>query len=99
MRVQETVTNEEGDTISVRKYPRLAAELGRWIPVARSPPEYVIYRLDLDERIRQELDEITANDARQYVLKEVVGRIFENQNFERYHLSIASNLKVRSGIA
>jgi hypothetical protein len=93
--VQEIVTNDTGDKISARKYPRLAAELGRWIPIARPPPEYVIDRSDLDERLGQELDEITSNDARQYVLKEAVGRIFENLNFERYHLSIARNLKVR----
>jgi hypothetical protein len=95
MRYQEIVTNEEGDQIRVRKYLRLAAELGRRIPVARPPPEYVIDRSDLDERLRQELDEIKSNDARHDVLKQAVGRIFENLNFERYHLSIARNLKVR----
>jgi hypothetical protein len=79
-----------------RKYYRRGAELERWIPIARPPPEYIIDKSDLTDRLRNELlDEITSNDARQYVLKEAVGRIFENLNFERYHLSIARNLKVR----
>jgi hypothetical protein len=96
MHIEEIVTNDCGDKITVRKYPRLAAELGRFIPIARPSPEYVIDKSDLNDRLRKELlDEITSNDARQDVLKEVVGRIFENLNFERYHLSIARNLKVR----
>ena len=96
MRVQEIVTNDKGDKITVRKYYRLATELERWIPIARPPPEYLVDKSDLNDRLRKELlDEITSNDARQYILKEAVGRIFENLNFERYHLSIARNLKVR----
>ncbi len=95
-RVSEIVTNEEGEKIAVKKYYRLAAELGRWIPIARPPPEYLVDKSDLNDRLRKELlDEITSEEARQYVLKQAVGRIFENLNFERYHLSIARNLKVR----
>jgi len=96
MRIQEIVTNDNGDKITVRKYPRLAAELGRYIPIAKPTPEYIIDKSDLNDRLRKELlEEITSEEARQYVLKEAVGRIFENLNFERYHLSIARNLKVR----
>jgi hypothetical protein len=82
--------------IAVKKYYRRAKELERWIPIARPPPEYIIDMSDLNDRLRKELlDEITSNDARQDVIKEAVGRIFENLNLERYHLSIARNLKVR----
>jgi hypothetical protein len=96
LRIQEIVTNDTGDQISVKKYYRRAAELERWIPIARPPPEYIIDKTDLNDRLKNELlDEITSNEARQYVLKEAVGRIFENQKPERYHLSIARNLKVR----
>jgi hypothetical protein len=96
MHIEEIVTNDSGDKITVRKYPRLAAELGRYIPIARPTPEYVIDKSDLNDRLRKELlDEITSSDARQDVLREAIGRIFENLNFERYHLSIARNLKVR----
>jgi hypothetical protein len=95
-RVSEIVIDEEGKKIAVKKYYRRAKELERWIPIARPPPEYIIDISDLDDRLRKELlDEITSNDARHGVLKEAVGRIFENLNFKRYHLSIARNLKVR----
>jgi hypothetical protein len=95
-RVSEIVINDSGDKITVRKYYRRAAELGRWIPIARPAPEYIVDISDLNDKLRKELlEEITSNDARQDVLKEAVGRIFENLNFERYHLSIARNLKVR----
>jgi hypothetical protein len=94
--VTDIVIDEEEGKIAVKKYYRRAKELERWIPVARPPPEYIIDISDLNDRLRKELlDEITSNDARQDVLKEAVGRIFENLNFERYHLSIARNLKVR----
>ena len=96
MRIQEILTNDEGDKITVRKYYRLAAELERWIPLARPPPEYPVDKSDLNDRLRKELlEEITSEEARQYILNEAVGRIFENLNPERYHLSIARNLKVR----
>ncbi|MDQ6865617.1 MAG: hypothetical protein M3044_17540 [Thermoproteota archaeon] len=94
--VTEIVIDEEGKNIAVKKYYRRAKELERWIPIARPPPEYLIDMSDLNDRLRKELlDEITSNDARQDVIKEAVGRIFENLNLERYHLSIARNLKVR----
>ena len=81
-----------------RKYYRRATELERWISTARPPPEFIVDKSDFNDRLRKELlDEITSNDARQDVLKEAVGRIFENLNFERHHLSIARNLKVRLG--
>jgi len=95
-RISEIVTNENGEKIAVRKYYPLATELERWIPIARPPPEFIVDKSDFNDRLRKELlDEITSDDARQDVLKEAVGRIFENLNFERHHLSIARNLKVR----
>ena len=94
--VSESVSDDTGETISVRKYPRRARESRKWIPVARPPPEYIIDKSDLNEKLRSELlEEITSEEARQHVLKEAVGRIFENLGFEYYHLSIARNLKVR----
>ena len=94
--ISEIVVNDSGDKIRVRKYYRRATELGRWIPIARPPPEYIVDKSDLNDGLRKELlDEITSNDGRQHVLKEAVGRIFENLNFERYHLSIARNLVVK----
>jgi hypothetical protein len=94
--ISESVSDDKGETISVRKYPRRARELRKWIPVARPPPEYIIDKPDLNEKLRTEvMEEITSEEARQYVLKEAVGRIFENLDSEEYHLSIARNLVVR----
>jgi hypothetical protein len=94
--ISEIVSNDRGDSVSVRKYSQRSRELCRWIPLAMPSPEYIINKSDLNEKLRTELlEEITSEEARQYVLKEAVGRIFENLNFERYHLSIARNLVVR----
>jgi hypothetical protein len=94
--ISESVSNDKGETISVRKYPRRARELCKRIPVARPPPEYIVEKSDLNEKLRTELvEEITSEEARQHILKEAVGRIFENLNSQEYHLSIARNLKVR----
>jgi hypothetical protein len=94
--ISESVSYDKWETISVRKYPRRARELRKLIPVARPPPEYIIDKSDLNEKLRTELlEEITSEEARQHILKEAVGRIFENLGFEYYHLSIARNLKVR----
>lgn len=94
--VSESVSDETGETISVRKYPRRARELRKVIPVARPPPEYIIDKSDLNEKLGTELlEEVTSEEARQHILKEAVGRIFENLGFEYYHLSIARNLKLR----
>jgi hypothetical protein len=94
--VSESVSDDTRETISVRKYPRRARELRKLIAVARPPPEYIIDKSDLNEKLRTELlEEVTSEEARQHILKEAVGRIFENLGFEYYHLSIARNLKVR----
>jgi hypothetical protein len=95
-RVKEIATDGNGDKITVKKYYQRARDIFKRIPVARPPPEYLIDKSDLNERLRKELlEEITSNDARHDVLKEAAGRIFENLNFEYYHLSVARNLKVR----
>jgi hypothetical protein len=94
--ISESVSNDKGETISVTKYPRRARELCKRIPVARPPPDYIVEKSDLNEKLRTELvEEITSEEARQHILKEAVGRIFENLNSREYHLSIARNLKVR----
>jgi hypothetical protein len=83
-------------TVSVRKYYRQALELMKWIPIARPPPDFIINVRDLPPKTVQEL-EFRADDPPifAYILKQAVGRIFENLDFNYYHLSIARNLKVR----
>jgi len=64
------------------------------IGVLRPVPEFRISLSDLSPRLLKEiagLDKIT----RDFVLKEAVGRIFEDINAKLYHKSISSVLKVR----
>jgi hypothetical protein len=78
--------------ITVRKYYNQALALCKWIPIARPAPKFVVDISDLSARIVAELKVL--NDP-QIVLKQAVGRIFENIDSRQYHLSIASKLKVR----
>jgi|SRR6476660_3368085 len=96
--VKEYVTNKEnGKQVVVRKYYLQAREIIKWIPIAYPSPAYIIYISDLIAQVKSELDEIavTNPNALEYILKQAVGRIFENMDFDYYHLSIARNLKVR----
>ena len=97
VKVRENITNSNGKTIPVRKYYRLALQLMNWIPIVRLPSnEFVIYISDLSPGVKKDIESIidTPKTLR-YVLIQAVGRIFENLNFEYYHLSVARNLKVR----
>ena len=94
--VKETIHNKDKEEIHVRKYYRQARELFKWIPIAKPSPAFIIYISDLTPRLKTELEElITTPDTLKYVLNQAVGRIFENLNLEKYHLSIARNLRVR----
>lgn len=83
-------------TLTVHKYYRQARELMMWIPIARPVPEFVINANDLSPKVVKEL-EVRVDDSLTfvYILKQAVGRIFENLDFNRYHLSVAKNLRVR----
>jgi hypothetical protein len=78
-------------TVKDYKYYRQALELRRRIPIARPPPEFVVNLSDLSTRVIAELKVLQDPD----ILKQAVGRIFENIDARQYHLSIASQLKVR----
>jgi hypothetical protein len=89
-------------TLTVRKYYRRAKELMKWIPIARPAPEFVINASDLSPKVIEELEVRADNsnsnsnsDTIGYILKQAVGRIFENIDFDQYHISIARSLKVR----
>jgi hypothetical protein len=97
VRVKEGVSVDNGGIILVRKYYRQARQLLYWIPVARLPSnEFVICVGDLSPRIIKEIESIICTPTiLRYVLTQAVGRIFENLDFEYYHLSVARNLRVR----
>ena len=94
--IKEIITDCNGREIPARKYCRQAKELSRWIPIARPAPDFIVNISDLTPRLKSELTSIADNPRTlQYVLMHAVARIFENLDFEYYHLSIAKNLKVR----
>jgi hypothetical protein len=78
--------------ITVYKYYNEALRLRNWIVLSRPAPEFVVNLSDLSTRVIAELQVL--RDP-QDVLKQAVGRIFENIDPVEYHLSIASQLVVR----
>jgi hypothetical protein len=93
--VKERINNN-GKELHVRKYYRQARELFKWIPIAKPSPAFVIYVSDLTPQLIAELEElITAPDSLRYVLTQAVGRIFENLDSDRFHMSVARNLRLR----
>jgi hypothetical protein len=88
------INSENNKQITVRKYYRQARELLKWIPIAGADSPFIIYLSDLTPQIKQEFNGLTLTTVR-YILKEAAGRLFENLDFNYYHLSIARNLKVR----
>jgi hypothetical protein len=95
--IRQTIINDNGRAVTIRKYYAQARELLKWIPIARLPSnEFVINIFDIRPAIRKEIESIANNHKTlQYVLAQAVGHVFENLDFEYYHLSIARNLRVR----
>lgn len=88
------IVKHEGRCINVYKYYSQAFALRYWIPITKPIPEFIVNMTDLTTRIITELRTLD-KDGSQYVLKQAVGRIFDNINSKQYHLSIARKLKVR----
>ena len=77
--------------ITVYKYYNQALALRRWIPRARPAPAFVIDSSDLSARVVAELKVL---DDPQSILKQAVGRLFENIDELQYHMAIARALEV-----
>src|SRR5689334_20398018 len=92
-KTQQTITNQENCSkqVTVRKYYRQARDLMMWIPIQKPIPPFIIYISDLTLLVKDELDELalTSPDDLSYILRQAAGRIFENLDFNYYHLSIA----------
>ena len=76
-----------------RKYYNQAHNLlkiGAFKPV----PYFIIYLSDLSQELIIELYILDSRD-RAFVLKQAVGRIFEDVNFDVYHNSVSRVLKVK----
>jgi hypothetical protein len=76
-----------------RKYYNQAFDLLR-IGAFKPVPFFIINLSDLTERLRKELSDLD-KQTRQYVLKQAVGRIFEDVDFDLFHNSISRVLKVK----
>jgi hypothetical protein len=77
--------------IIVHKYYNQAISLLKWIPIARPLPAFIVDMYDLSSRVIAELKVL---DDAQIVLKQAVGRIFENIDELYYHMAIARPLEV-----
>jgi hypothetical protein len=77
--------------IIVHKYYNQALALRKYIPIAKPVPKFVVNISDLSTRVIAELKIL---DDAQIVLKQAVGRIFENTDPIEYHMSIAKALEV-----
>jgi hypothetical protein len=101
MIVKKHDDSSDDKLVSVHKYYNQAFRLRHRIPVVKPAPEFIVNMSDLDIRILAELKALDNDDAdadaepsSQYILKQAVGRIFENIDAKKYHLSIARNLEV-----
>jgi hypothetical protein len=82
-----------GKKFDSRKYYNQAyhyLRLGACNPI----PDFLISLSDLTPRLVKELSYLESQD-RNYVLKQAVGRIFEDINTELYHDSISKALRVK----
>ena len=87
-----TVVSEEGKYDN-RKYYNQAHNLLK-IGVFKPVPEFIINLSDLSPTLIKELHSLDSRD-REFVLKQAVGRIFEDVHIEIYHNSVSRVLKVK----
>jgi hypothetical protein len=88
-----SIESEEEGEYDNRKYYNQAHDqliIGAFKPV----PYFLIYLSDLTPKLIRELHSLDCRD-RQFVLKQAVGRIFEDVNFEIYHNSVSRVLIVK----
>jgi hypothetical protein len=89
---KEYVTDDSGRRIVINRYYLQARKLQRLISVGRPPPYFVILLSDLSPKLKQALNDLD-DETRNFVLNQVIGRIFENISPRLYHLSIARRLR------
>ena|SRR5438128_2342239 len=85
-------SEEEGKYDNRRYYNQAHNQLiiGAFKPV----PYFIIYLSDLSPKLIRELHSLDCQD-REFVLKQAVGRIFEDVNFGIYHNSVSRVLRVK----
>lgn len=92
---EDYLINEYGEYVSGRPYYDQAKYLHNRIPLYRPVPTFKVRLNHLSDRLKHELDGYSNDrESLTYVLKQSVGRIFENVNSRQYHESVASLLEV-----
>lgn len=83
-------------TIPVRKYRRQAMRLIKQSLLTGQIDNFVINISDIGPRLKEELAYLKQYPKTlQYVIAKSVERLFEDLDFEYFHLSISKQLKVR----
>ena len=91
--VEEHITNDAGEKLTIRKYQSRCRRLGRLIPVASPTPEFVIDTSDLEPETKRALEKIHP-ELRRQILHQAVLRLFEAVGIEPY-LSIGRKLVIK----
>lgn len=91
--VRYTLRNNEGETVEGRKYYDQAYRMQN-IGAFKPTPSFIIHLSDLTRKLFKEISELD-NHTRGYVLRQAVGRIFEDLNPKLYHDSISKVLVVK----
>jgi hypothetical protein len=85
--------NSKGETAESRKYYDQAYSM-KIIGAFRPTPSFIIHLSDSTPKLIKEISDLD-KETRDYVLRQAVGRIFEDINSELYHNSISKVLKVK----
>jgi hypothetical protein len=85
--------NSKGETIEGRKYYDQAYQM-QIIGALKPTPFFRVHLSDLTPKLIKEISELD-NQTRGYVLRQAVGRIFEDLNPKLYHDSISKVLVVK----
>lgn len=89
----EEQQQQQNQLLDSRKYYTQAYGM-LWVGAAKPVPPFIVYLSDLSPRLIKELHSLNVSD-RHFVLKQAVGRIFEDINPELYHNSISRVLWVK----
>lgn len=91
--VEQTVTNQSGHILTIRKYQSLCRRLERFIPIAKPTPEYPICLSDLKLEVRKVLGPCHPA-LKRLLVQQAVLRLFEAVGIEPY-ISIGRKLIVK----
>ena len=91
--MRQTLTNDKPGTVEGRKYYDQAYRMQN-IGAFRPTLSFIIHLSDLTPKLIKEISELD-NQTCSYVLRQAVGRIFEDLNPKLYHDSISKVLVVK----